>query len=139
MKKIVLIVVAFLIIFAGYAIYEEIKKEKTESNSATPTSSIITSNSNVLLSSNREAKIENFSFNPPVLEIKAGDTVVWTNKDSAPHQIASDPHPKHTDLPALSSGNLSINQTYSFTFNDIGEFNYHCHLHPYMKGKIIVK
>jgi len=83
--------------------------------------------------------IKNFAFNPSELTIKAGTTVTWVNQDSAPHMVASDPHPAHTDLPGLVSGTLAQGQTYSFTFDKPGTFGYHCHIHPSMTGRIIVE
>jgi amicyanin len=77
--------------------------------------------------------IQNFAFSPADLKIKKGDTVTWTNEDSAPHQIASDTTGKFQG-PSISKG-----QTYSFTFNDTGTFPYHCVIHPMMKATITVE
>src|SRR3989338_2918231 len=79
------------------------------------------------------AEISNFAFSPSEIRIKAGDTVVWTNKDSARHTITSDSGSE------LSSALLSDGESYSHTFSTLGTFNYHCSLHPYMKAKIIVE
>lgn len=77
--------------------------------------------------------IQNFAFSPASLTIKKGETVTWTNKDSAPHQIASDMAGKFQG-PSISNG-----QTYSFTFNETGSFPYHCAIHPMMKATITVQ
>ena len=77
--------------------------------------------------------ISGFAFNPDTLTIKAGDSVTWTNKDSAKHTVTSDSGSE------LGSSLLSKSQTYSHTFNTAGEFDYHCTPHPYMKGKIVVQ
>lgn len=82
--------------------------------------------------------MENFAFNPSSITVKKGTTVTWTNKDSVAHQVSSDPYPSHTDLPGLFSNSLSQNQTYSFTFDKIGVFGYHCQIHPSMKGTVTV-
>jgi len=74
--------------------------------------------------------ISNFSFDPSVLNFKKGDTVTWTNNDAVPHQIAS----ASFTGPVINKG-----QTYSFTFDSMGTFDYHCAIHPSMKGTIIVK
>lgn len=74
--------------------------------------------------------IESFKFTPETLTIKTGTTVTWTNKDSVAHDIKSD---------SFNSPSLAQNQTFSFTFNDKGTFNYICGVHPSMKGKIIVE
>lgn len=86
----------------------------------------------------KTVEVENFVFSPKEIIIKKGTTITWVNKDSAPHQIASNPHPLHTSFPELISGTLSQNQSYSFTFEKTGTIEYHCHLHPSMRGKIIV-
>ena len=74
--------------------------------------------------------IKNFAFNPAALTVKSGDTVTWTNDDSAPHQIKST---------AFNSDMLSTGQSFSFTFNQTGSYDYICSVHPSMAGKIIVE
>jgi amicyanin len=77
--------------------------------------------------------ISNFAFSDTVLTIKKGDTVTWTNKDSAPHTVTSDSGRE------LDSPRMSQSETYSHTFNTAGIFNYHCAVHPDMTAKIIVE
>ena len=77
--------------------------------------------------------IQGFAFSPSALTISAGDTVKWTNLDSASHTITSD---SGSELASPSFGN---GQTYSHTFNTTGTFSYHCSIHSTMKGKIIVE
>src|SRR3989344_7268471 len=79
------------------------------------------------------AEISNFAFSPSEIRIKAGDKVVWTNKDSARHTVTSDSGSE------LGSSLLGQGESYSHTFSTPGIFNYHCAPHPYMKGKIIVE
>lgn len=83
--------------------------------------------------------IKNSAFDPSSVTVKSGDTVTWVNEDSTQHLVASDPHPTHTDLPGLQSGSLSQGQSYTFTFVKVGTFGYHCHLHPSMKGTVVVQ
>lgn len=74
--------------------------------------------------------IQNFAFSPTTLTIKKGATVTWTNNDSAPHQIKS---------ATFNSSEMSKGQSFSFTFNTVGSFDYFCSIHPSMMGKIIVE
>lgn len=83
--------------------------------------------------------IENNKLNPESVEINVGDSVVWLNKDTAKHHIASDPHPSHTALPGFESVDLNVSQTYSFKFTKAGSWGYHDHLNPSIKGTVIVK
>ena len=76
--------------------------------------------------------IENFTFNPPELTIKAGTTVTWTNADDIPHSVVE-------DGTKFRSKALDTGETFSMTFADPGDVDYFCGLHPHMKGKIIVK
>jgi plastocyanin len=76
--------------------------------------------------------ISNFAFTPTIT-INAGDTVTWTNKDGAPHTATSDATPAVFD-----SGTLNLNDSYSFTFLTAGSFPYHCAIHPFMTGTVVV-
>ena len=76
--------------------------------------------------------VDNFTFNPQRLTIKAGSTVSWTNKDDIPHAIAS--------VSALfRSKALDTDDNYSFTFTSPGTYQYFCSLHPHMTGTIVVE
>lgn len=88
---------------------------------------------------NHDVTLENFAFAPSELKIKVGDTVTFTQKDTAPHKIDTDPHPQHTQLPGFDSDVLTQGQTYTYTFTKAGTFTYHCHLHPSMKGTVVVE
>lgn len=74
--------------------------------------------------------IKNFAFSPAVLSIKAGDTVIWTNNDSSLHSVSGI---------GFESNDMGNGQSYSYTFNSNGTFDYICKTHPSMKGQIIVK
>jgi plastocyanin len=74
--------------------------------------------------------IQNFAFDPTNLVIQVGDTVVWENKDISIHQIV---------LPDISSPTMAKNDTFSHTFTTAGTFDYHCGIHLYMSGKIVVQ
>lgn len=74
--------------------------------------------------------IKGFAFNPDTITITKGTTVTWTNKDSAPHTVTEINN-------AFSSDTMNEGQTYTYTFNEAGTFEYQCHIHPNMKGKVI--
>lgn len=79
--------------------------------------------------------IDNSSFSPSTVTVKKGTKVTWTNNDSLEHSVT----PDNTDesFPG-SNGLLSQGQTYSQTFNTTGEYTYHCTVHSFMKGKVVV-
>ena len=66
------------------------------------------------------------------LMVELGTTVTWTNNDpSMPHTVTA------VDG-SFDSGQLSAGQTFSFTFDKPGEFEYFCTLHPWMRAKVEV-
>jgi amicyanin len=77
--------------------------------------------------------IDNFTFNPPTLTVKAGTTVTWTNKDDIPHGIAA------AGNIIKRSNALDTDDKYSFTFTTPGTYQYFCYIHPHMTGTIVVE
>jgi plastocyanin len=76
--------------------------------------------------------IENFSFVPATMTVKAGTKVTWVNRDDVPH-TATD-----TDK-RFNSKTLDTDDQFAFTFQQPGTYSYFCALHPKMTGQIIVK
>jgi plastocyanin len=76
--------------------------------------------------------LSNFAFSPATLTVAVGSTVTWTNKDASSHTVTS-------DTEVFNSGGMSQNATFSYTFNTAGTYAYHCIIHTYMKGTIIVQ
>jgi amicyanin len=76
-------------------------------------------------------KIDNFAFLPGTLTVKKGTEVTWTNHDDIPHTVLA-------IGTKIRSKTLDTDQSYSFTFDQAGTFNYICALHPHMKGKVVV-
>jgi amicyanin len=77
-------------------------------------------------------KIANFTFQAPVVTVKPGTVVTWTNDDDIPHTVTA-------NTGAFKSKVLDSGDQFSFTFAKGGEYAYFCSLHPHMTGKIIVK
>jgi plastocyanin len=77
--------------------------------------------------------IDNFTFGPQTLTVKAGTTVTWTNRDDIPHGIASD------NNAFTKSKALDTDDSYSFTFTTPGTYKYFCYVHPHMTGTILVQ
>jgi len=78
-----------------------------------------------------EVHIDNFTFEPAKLTVKAGTTVTWINRDDIPHLVV---------LPGkFRSEALDTNDKFSFTFTTAGDYKYFCSLHPHMTGMIKVE
>jgi len=78
-----------------------------------------------------QVTIQNMAFSPADLVIAAGDTVVFTNADSAPHTATA-------DSGAFDTGRLGNGESAQLTFADSGTFTYFCAFHRSMKGSITV-
>jgi amicyanin len=77
-------------------------------------------------------KIDNFTFDPPRLTVKAGTSVTWYNEDDIPHTVVASGK-------AFRSKTLDTDDKYAFTFTTPGTYEYFCSLHPHMTGTIVVE
>ena len=77
--------------------------------------------------------IDNFTFGPQSVTVKAGTAVTWTNRDDIPHGIAS------ANNAFAKSKALDTDDSYSFTFTTPGTYQYFCYIHPHMTGTIVVE
>jgi plastocyanin len=78
-----------------------------------------------------EVKIDNFTFAPQKLTVKAGTTVTWINEDDIPHTVVSTGH--------FRSKPLDTGDKFTFTFTTPGSFAYFCSLHPHMQASVTVE
>jgi plastocyanin len=79
----------------------------------------------------RQVAIPGKAFAPAVLQMLVGDTVVWQNGDASNHTVTADDG-------AFDSGYLSPGTTFSLVFPRVGHYDYHCTIHKYMKGEVVV-
>jgi plastocyanin len=78
-----------------------------------------------------DMKVQDFQFNPVIVDIAAGGQVRWTWAGSEFHTVTSTgTGPLHS--PAQGSG------TYTVTFPTAGRFDFFCTIHPFMTGSVIV-
>jgi plastocyanin len=76
--------------------------------------------------------IDNFSFMPAAIKVKAGTTVTWTNSDEEPHSVVS------SEEPMRSKTLAGPNNTFTHTFSKPGTYHYNCGIHPFMHGSVEV-
>ena len=77
-------------------------------------------------------EIEAMKFSPPTLAVKAGDTVIWKNKDPFPHNATA-------ENKGFRSAEIQSGQSWKFKARRKGEFPYVCTLHPGMKAVLTVR
>ena len=80
----------------------------------------------------RTLTIQNFAFNPPTLVATLNDTVRIINGDSVPHTVTS-------DQGLFDTGIISIGKSKRGIAKRRGTFPYHCSIHPFMRGTIVVQ
>src|SRR5256885_1996615 len=86
----------------------------------------------VALAATSAVNIQGSAFVPPTTTVRVGDTVTWTNRDAFSHTSTSDSGVWDTGvIRAAASG--------SFTFTAAGTFAYHCAIHSFMHGMIVVQ
>jgi plastocyanin len=81
------------------------------------------------------APILNFDYGD--LTVKAGDTVVFTNSDSVPHTVTAGAPGAPSGQ--FDSGVFGTGQAWETTFEDAGEYELFCVLHPGMTSVITVE
>jgi len=79
----------------------------------------------------------NPSFTPAIINAKKGYAIEWTNNDNVPHTVTSaKDNGKSFDSSIIMSKKKFVLDT--STLKD-SEYNYFCTIHPFMKGKFVLK
>ncbi len=73
--------------------------------------------------------LENYAFDPYLVTISAGDTVKWVKKDHPAQIIRSN---------VFQSQTMRAGDTFSFTFEEPGNYDYQIVTHPWTPGGIVV-
>jgi plastocyanin len=75
--------------------------------------------------------IDALQYQPETVTVKAGDTIVWVNKDPFPHTV--------TAKGVFHSREIAAGKSWKYRPRKAGEFGYICTLHPNMKGTLKVE
>jgi plastocyanin len=79
-----------------------------------------------------QVTVDNFTFTPARAAVPVGTTVTWTNHDDIPHNVVN-PERK------FKSPVLDTDETFSYTFDVPGTYQYYCSIHPRMTGQVVVR
>jgi plastocyanin len=82
--------------------------------------------------------IESPFFTPNSINIKAGTTVTFVNTDGNIHTVTSVAGGTQNPDGTFDSGLIKPGQTFTYTFEKPGTYNYICTIHPHMHGTVIV-
>jgi plastocyanin len=77
--------------------------------------------------------IDATSFKPAELTIRAGDSIVWMNRDVIPHTATQ------SGGNGFDSGTMKSGDAWKHTFKTAGDIAYICSFHPTMKGRVKVQ
>ena len=75
--------------------------------------------------------IEGFAFKPASISATVGQTITFTNGDSAPHTATLDDG-------SCTTPNIANGASDGLTFTAAGTYPFHCNVHPNMKGTITI-
>ncbi len=130
--------IAPLILFAAQTVYargatkaHHHKHPKHASGKATP-SRRSAANSTARRSSDPGVTIADFLFSPGTITIHVGDTIVWSNNGPSSHTATA-------NNGSFDTGVLAKGKSASVTFHTPGTFAYHCTIHPFMHGAVVVQ
>ena len=79
----------------------------------------------------------NECWTPSSVTINAGDTVEWTNSDTAAHTVTGG-LPADGPSGVFDSSLVLGGAAYAFTFEEAGNYDYFCMVHPWMVGDVQV-
>lgn len=81
--------------------------------------------------------IDKFTYSPAQINVANKTTVVWINREPFEHDVTF----KASDILAeeLISPRIGKGGRLQVIFHEPGEYNYYCHLHPFMEGIVKVK
>ena len=85
-----------------------------------------------VLAAARGVDIRDFAFSPRTVEIRVGDTVTWTNRDSVAHTATA-------QNGSFDTGLLAEGESGSIRFTAAGTYRYLCTPHPQMTGTVVVR
>ena len=80
----------------------------------------------------QSVQIKGFKYSPVTVTVNVGDTIRWTNQDTAPHTATADDG-------SFDTGNLDKGDSGTESFDKAGTFDYICTIHPSMKAKVVVR
>ena len=72
------------------------------------------------------------TFVPPHISLSGESTISWTNDDSIEHTVTFD------EEGLFDSGPISPGDSFDNTFDIPGKFDYHCSIHPFMTGTVVI-
>lgn len=77
-------------------------------------------------------------FDPEVIQVPVGTTVIWENTDDAIHTVTSGNSQEGANG-SFDSDMIAAGDSFKFTFNAPGKEDYFCMVHPWMAGSVEIQ
>ncbi len=76
-------------------------------------------------------------YDPPTLIIFTGGEIIWRNDDTSSHTVTSGNIIEGPNR-IFDSGLIKAGETFSFKFEEAGQYNYFCMIHPWANASVTV-
>lgn len=133
MKKIAVIIVVAVFALIGVSTITALRKTNNNSDQTQNVIDETNTSGEDLQIENVIIPISGLEYTLPKVTVKAGSTVAWLNQDTQQHDVTPDKNGSFDGSKLLNKGD-----SYSYTFNDPGTYDYHCSPHPHMTGTVVV-
>lgn len=144
MKKLLITIIVLAVLGGGAFFLLKGDSKKTDTTTSTQSETAATptvpTESTSPAADSATVTYNGTAFSPAKITVQPGTTVKFVNQSSSPMWVASDPHPVHTDFSEFDAKKSSgQGQTYSFTFEEAGTYDYHNHLNSGSTGTVTVQ
>lgn len=133
-REIIVFLIILSVFFAAGCAEDEGSEDSEPSTSAEEVDNIeiteVEGNVTRVQSEIIDIEIRNYRYIPESPTVKVGQTVRWTNYDSVPHDVVGS---------GIESEYLEKGDTFIYTFEKAGTYEYICTIHPWMNGKVIAE
>lgn len=94
--------------------------------------------------------VKNIAFKPSEIRVLRSTEVTWVNQDAGvrhtvtsgvggTNAVAGVSEGEPNQPTGTFNGDLPADASFSYTFNELGEFSYFCEVHPSMRGTVVVE
>lgn len=153
-KNIIILIVVVVVAVGGFMFYQNSHAPVAAPGTPTPSPEPAPTPAPQTKGAEHKVVFVSDAFSPKEITIKKGDVVTWVNNSDRNIWPASAIHPTHSVYPgsgiekcdtpdkgkifdACSPG-IASGDSWSFQFNEVGEWRYHDHLRSTVYGKITV-
>jgi plastocyanin len=112
----------------------QVSTQPLASNVSNSTSANTTSSTSITIpqgASTQLASLNQKYYTPANATVPSSAVITWTNKDIAPHTATANDG-------SFDTGIINAGSTGSATVKGKGDIQYHCNIHPWMHGSLLV-